>query len=91
MRDSCIIPTRPAARACAADAPADVFRADARAARGVVRVLRAAVQQGRGPRHPDSVLDEDHTSLSRKVTQMIDDTATAMVSYGIQDMDEGES
>ena len=39
---------------------------------------------------PIAVLDQDHTSLSRKVTQMIDDTATAMVSYGIQDMDEGE-
>ena len=39
---------------------------------------------------PIAVLDDDHTSLSRKVTQMIDDTATAMVSYGIQDMDEGE-
>ena len=39
---------------------------------------------------PIAVLDQDHTSLSRKVTQMIDDTPTAMVSYGIQDMDEGE-
>ena len=39
---------------------------------------------------PIAVLDDDLTTLSRKVTQMIDDTATAMVSYGIQDMDEGE-
>ena len=39
---------------------------------------------------PIAILDEDHTSLSRKVAQMIDDTPTAMVAYGIQDMDEGE-
>ncbi len=39
---------------------------------------------------PVAVLDQDHTTLSRKVTQMIEDTPTAMVSYGIQDMDEGE-
>ena len=39
---------------------------------------------------PIAVLDEDHTSLSRKVTQMIDATPTALVAYGIQDMDEGE-
>lgn len=39
---------------------------------------------------PIAVLDQDHTSLSRKVTQMIDDTPTAMVCYGIQSMDEGE-
>lgn len=39
---------------------------------------------------PIAVLDEDHTSLSRKVTQMIDATPTAQVAYGIQSMDEGE-
>lgn len=39
---------------------------------------------------PIAVLDEDHTTLSRKVTQMIDDTPTALVAYGIQGMDEGE-
>ena len=39
---------------------------------------------------PIAVLDEDNTSLSRKVTQMIDATPTALVAYGIQDMDEGE-
>ena len=36
------------------------------------------------------MLDEDHTTLSRKVAQMIDDTPTAMVAYDIQSMDEGE-
>ncbi|MEG1699866.1 MAG: ABC transporter permease [Alistipes sp.] len=39
---------------------------------------------------PIAVLDQDHTSLSRKVTQMIDATPTALVAYGIQGMDEGE-
>lgn len=39
---------------------------------------------------PIAVLDEDHTSLSRKVTQMIDATPTALVAYGIQSIDEGE-
>lgn len=39
---------------------------------------------------PIAVLDQDHTSLSRKVSQMIDDTPTAMVSYDIQSMEEGE-
>lgn len=39
---------------------------------------------------PIAVLDQDHTSLSRKVTQMIDDTATALVAYEVQDMAEGE-
>ena len=39
---------------------------------------------------PIAVLDEDHTSLSRKVTQMIDATPTALVAYEIQDMNEGE-
>ncbi|MEG2365697.1 MAG: ABC transporter permease [Alistipes sp.] len=39
---------------------------------------------------PIAILDEDHTALSRKVSQMIDDTPTALVSYDIQSMDEGE-
>lgn len=39
---------------------------------------------------PIAVVDEDHTTLSRKVTQMIDATATALVAYEIQDMAEGE-
>ena len=39
---------------------------------------------------PIAVFDEDHTALSRKVTQMIDATPTAWVAYGVQDMDEGE-
>ncbi len=39
---------------------------------------------------PIAVLDQDNTTLSRKVVQMIDETPTAMVSYGIQDMAEGE-
>ena len=39
---------------------------------------------------PIAVLDEDHTALSRKVTQMIDDTPTAMGSYEVQSMDEAE-
>lgn len=39
---------------------------------------------------PVAVLDQDNTTLSRKVVQMIDDTPTAMVAYGIQGMDEGE-
>lgn len=39
---------------------------------------------------PIAILDQDHTSLSRKVTQMIDDTATALVAYEVQDMAEGE-
>lgn len=39
---------------------------------------------------PIAILDEDHTTLSRKVAQMIDDTPTAMVAYDIQDIDEGE-
>lgn len=39
---------------------------------------------------PVAVLDEDHTNLSRKVTQMIEETPTALVAYGIQSMNEGE-
>lgn len=33
---------------------------------------------------PIAVLDQDNTTLSRKAVQMIDDTPTAMVAYGIQ-------
>lgn len=39
---------------------------------------------------PIAVLDEDHSSLSRKLTQMIDATPTALVAFGIQDIDQGE-
>lgn len=39
---------------------------------------------------PIALLDEDHSSLSRTVTQMIDATPTAWIAYEIQDMDEGE-
>lgn len=39
---------------------------------------------------PIAVLDQDHSQLSRKVTQMIDDTPTAMVSFEVQDMSEAE-
>lgn len=39
---------------------------------------------------PIAVLDQDRTSLSRKVIQMIDDTPTALVAYQIGDMTEGE-
>ncbi|WP_302605293.1 ABC transporter permease [uncultured Alistipes sp.] len=39
---------------------------------------------------PIAVLDQDHSTLSRKVTQMIEETPTALVAYGIQSMDEGE-
>lgn len=38
---------------------------------------------------PVAVLDEDHTSLSRKLTAMVDDTPTALVACEIQDMEEG--
>ena len=37
-----------------------------------------------------AVLDEDHSPLSRKVTQMIDDTPTAVVSYEVQSTEEAE-
>ena len=46
-------------------------------------------EQGVARNIPIAVLDEDHTTLSRKVTQMIDDTPTAMVSYEVQSMDGG--
>ena len=39
---------------------------------------------------PIAILDEDQTTLSRKIAQMIDDTPTPMVAYDIQDMAEGE-
>lgn len=39
---------------------------------------------------PIAILDEDHTTLSRKVAQMIDNTPTALVSYDVQSIDEGE-
>lgn len=39
---------------------------------------------------PVAVLDEDHSTLSRKVTEMIGETPTALVAYGIQSMEEGE-
>lgn len=39
---------------------------------------------------PIAVLDEDHSTLSRKVTQMIDATPTAQVAYDIQDLPEGQ-
>lgn len=39
---------------------------------------------------PVAVLDEDHSTLSRKVTEMIEETPTALVAYGIQSMEEGE-
>ena len=39
---------------------------------------------------PLAVPDQHNTTLSRKAVQMIDDTPTAMVAYGIQGMDEGE-
>lgn len=38
---------------------------------------------------PIAVLDEDHSSLSRKLVTMIDDTPTALVAFEIQDMEEG--
>jgi len=39
---------------------------------------------------PIAVLDEDCSTLSRKATEMIGETPTALVAYGIQSMDEGE-
>ncbi|MEG1885743.1 MAG: ABC transporter permease [Alistipes sp.] len=39
---------------------------------------------------PIAIFDEDHTTLSRKATQMIDDTPTALVSYDVGSMEEGE-
>ena len=39
---------------------------------------------------PIAVLDQDRTALSRKLTQMIDDTPTALISYEVQSMEEAE-
>lgn len=39
---------------------------------------------------PIALLDEDQTTLSRKVANMIDATPTARIAYGVQSMDEGE-
>lgn len=46
--------------------------------------------QGVARNIPIAVLDEDGTTLSRKVVQMIDDTPTALVAYEVQDMPEAE-
>ena len=37
---------------------------------------------------PIAILDEDHTALSRKVAQMIEDTPKAIVAYYLQDMEQ---
>ncbi len=47
-------------------------------------------QKGVARDSPIAVLDQDRSTLSRKVTQMIEETPTALVAYGIQSMDEGE-
>ena len=39
---------------------------------------------------PIAVVDNDHSSLSRKLTQMIDAAPETAVRYGITDMDEGQ-
>lgn len=39
---------------------------------------------------PVALYDEDHSSLSRKLGQMIDDTPTALVAYEVQSMLEAE-
>lgn len=39
---------------------------------------------------PIVVVDQDNTSLSRKVTQMIDATPTAWIAYGAQSMEQAE-
>ena len=39
---------------------------------------------------PVAVVDQDQTSLSRKVVQMIDATPTARVAFGAQSMEEAE-
>lgn len=39
---------------------------------------------------PIAVVDQDNSTLSRKVTQMIDATPTAWVAYGVQGMEEAE-
>ncbi|MDE5730375.1 MAG: ABC transporter permease [Alistipes sp.] len=48
------------------------------------------LQKGVARDIPIAVLDQDNTSLSRKVVQMIDATPTARVAYGVQGMDEAE-
>ena len=40
---------------------------------------------------PIAVLDEDHSSLSRTLTQMIDAAPETAVRYGVTDMDEVRS
>ena len=39
---------------------------------------------------PIAILDQDHTTLSRKAAEMIGETPTPLVAYGIQSMEEGE-
>ncbi|WP_308659947.1 ABC transporter permease [uncultured Alistipes sp.] len=39
---------------------------------------------------PIAVLDEDRTTLSRKITDMVDATPTAMVSFEVQTMEQAE-
>lgn len=54
-------------------------------------LLLSLIFSGGVPRDiPIAVLDRDNTTLSRKLTTMIDATPTAAVSYRIQDMAEGE-
>lgn len=52
-------------------------------------ILRGVVIQG-GTRHSDRRRGQDNSTLSRKVTQMIDATPTAWVAYGVQGMEEAE-
>lgn len=47
-------------------------------------------EQGIPHNLPIAVLDEDHTTLSRKVTDMIGAAPETLVRYGITDIDEGE-
>lgn len=58
----------------------------------VISFLFFAAVFGEGtPRDmPVAVLDEDHSPLSRQLASMIDATPAAMVSYDIQDMEQGE-
>ncbi len=46
--------------------------------------------QGVARNIPIAVCDQDGTTLSRKIVQMIDDTPTALVAYEVPDMAEGE-
>jgi len=73
----------------------EFLRAVSAAAEADAAVIFAVVfallfNQGAIRNIPIAVLDQDNTTLSRKAVQMIDDTPTAMVAYGIQGMDEGE-